>query len=223
MSDPAHVWPGGPVPPVAGWPAPAPTVAPNRRPGVVVLAAAVLGVMAAGGLVHAILGLATSGGTVDRFRAAAGQAGVDRSEVDGFVALLRVGAGVSTAVAVGAAVLLVVLAVGNLRGANRVRITTWVVCGLGLLCGCGTLATVVVQRTVPLTSTRDDQMTTELIRALGDAYPSWWVPLTAGLSVAQALGYFVVATLLVLPAANAFFRGRTPVQVQPPVPPPPNW
>lgn len=216
------MWPGGVVPPTAGWPDPVSAVAPSRRPGAVLLAAVVLGVMATGGLVHALVGLVTSTGTVDRFRAAAEPAGVDRSEIDGLVALLRVGAGISTAVAVGAAALLVGLAVGNLRGRNRVRIATWVVCGLGLLCGCGTLAALIVQRAVPLTGGGDDRMSAEAIRALTDAYPSWWVPLTAGLSVAQALGYFVVATLLVLPAANAFFRERASVPVWPPVPPPPN-
>ena len=139
MSDPAHVWPGGAVPPAAGWPAPVPIAPPNRRPTVVGLAAAVLILMAAGGLVHAIIGLAALTGTVDRFRAAAGQTGSDQSEIDAVISLLRVGAGVNTAVAVGAAVVLVGLALGNLRGGNRVRIATWVVCGLGLLCGCCTL------------------------------------------------------------------------------------
>lgn len=223
MSDPAYVWPGGAVPPAAGWPAPAPTVAPKRRPSVVVLAAAVLGLMAAGGLVQAIAGLATLGGTVDRFRAAAEQTGADRTEIDGVTSLLRLGAGVSTAVAVVAAVVLAGLALGNLQSVNRVRIVTWVVCGLGLLCGCCSLAVLIVQRAVPLSSARDGQISTELIRAVTDAYPSWWVPLAVWLSGAQALGYFVVAMLLVLPAANAFFRGRAPMSGQPPVAPPPNW
>lgn len=218
------MWPGGGTPsPGVGWPAPSAAVAPVRRPAVVTLAAGLLGLMAVGGLVHALVGLVTAGGTVDRFRAATAGIPDERSEVDALVSLVRVGAGVSTAVAVVAVVVLAGLAVGILRGANRVRIATWAVCGLGLLAGCCVLAVQVAQWSVPLSSARDEQLSTEVVGALTDAYPSWWVPLTAGVSIAQALGYFVVATLLVLPMANAHFRGRAPMPGQPPVSPSPNW
>ncbi|RKR89112.1 hypothetical protein BDK92_3449 [Micromonospora pisi] len=217
------MWPAGVVPPSAGWSTPIVPVPPARRPIVVLLAAALLGLMAVGGLVHGLVGLATVGGTVDRFRAATAQVGGDRSEVDALISLLRIGAGIGTAVAVVAAVVLGGLAVANLRGANGARIATWVVCGLGLLAGCCVLAVQVAQWSVPLSTGGDGQLSAEVAGALSDAYPSWWVPLTVGLSITQALGYFVVATLLVLPAANAYFRGRTSVSGQPPVPPPPNW
>ncbi|MFK3982718.1 hypothetical protein ACI2K4_20365 [Micromonospora sp. NPDC050397] len=223
MSEPVHAWPGGPVSPSAGWPAPAVPVPVPRRPTVVTLTAFLLGLMAFGGLVHAGVGLATAGGTVDRFRDATAGIQGDRSEVDALVSLVRLVAAVGTAVAVVAAVVLVGLAVGNLRGANRVRIATWVVCALGLLAGCAVLTVQAAQWSVPLDSARDDQLSTEVVAALTDAYPSWWVSLTVGVSVTQALGYFVVATLLALPAANAYFRGRAPMPGPSPVPPPPSW
>lgn len=184
-------------------------VTPRRRPAAVTAGALVLIVMATVGLAHAVAGLVTLGGTVDRYRAA--QAVADRADVDATVAVVRTLAIVALILAVVAAALLVGLAAGLLRGGGGVRIATWVVCGLGLLLGCGGVLAVVVQRAVPLRLGADGQSTAQTVGAVTDAYPHWWVGLGAALSAAQMLGYLLVAGLLALPTANAYFGRRTPV------------
>ena len=94
-------------------------------------------------------------------------------------------------------------------GRSGARTATWVVAGTGLLCGCCGLAVLVGQRAAPLRLGADDRITAELLGLVGDAYPSWWIPVNATLSVAQILGYLVVAALLTLPSSGAFLRRRT--------------
>ncbi|WP_433346145.1 hypothetical protein [Micromonospora sp. CA-111912] len=197
-----------------------PEQAQPRRPTVVGLAAAVLVLMAVGALAYAVAGLVALGGTVDRFRAAAAGTTAGSGETDGLVTLLWLAVGVSAALTVLVGVVLVGLAFGLFAGRPGARVATWVVCGLGLAFGCCGLAALVGQRAVPLRlSGRDQATTAELLGLLGDAYPSWWIPVNAGLSVGQLLGYFVVTALLALPAANAWFRRGRPVPA--PAGPPP--
>jgi hypothetical protein len=197
-----------------------PAQAPARRPATVVLAASTLVVMALGALVYAVIGLASLGGTVDRFRATAD---ADPGQVDAAVALVRASVAVSAVLSILAGLLLVGLALGLAARRPAARVASWVVAGLGVCCGCGGLATLIVQRAVPL-DFGDDRATAELLAGLPDAYPSWWIPLTAALSIAQVLGYLVVAVLLAMPAVNAWFRRRPAPQRpvfpdQPPTPP----
>jgi hypothetical protein len=168
-------------------------------------AVALLGLMAAAGLVHAIATLASVSGIVARFRGAAARTGAEQADIDTMVALLRGGIIVAAVFAVLVATLLVVLAAGDWRGRRNARVATWVVCALGLLCGCWELVLIIGQRVV-VWPTGDDPVAAELLRGLTEAYPSWWIGLGVGLSAGQALGYLVVAVLLALPAANGFFR-----------------
>ncbi|WP_307871010.1 hypothetical protein [Micromonospora sp. C51] len=191
-----------------------PEQAPARRPATVLLAVSTLMVMALGALAYAVIGLVSVSGTVDRFRATAD---ADPGQVDAAVALLRASVVVSAVLSILAALLLVGLAVGLTARRPAARVATWVVAGLGMCCGCGGLATLIVQRAVPL-DFGDDRATADLLARLPDAYPSWWIPLTVTLSIAQVLGYLVVAVLLALPAANAWFR-RRPALHQPPTAP----
>jgi len=185
-------------PPVVAPPAPA--VAPEpRRPVPVTFAAAVLALMALVGLAYAIAAIATAPGTVDRFRAAAvGAAGTD---VDGYVDVIWIGAAIGTVLAVILFALYVVLALGLRRGSNAARIATWAVCGLGLLAGCGSTVTVLVQRS----GTGDPQ---SLGAALSDSYPNSWIGLNLSLAIAQVIGYAVVALLLLAGRGAWFGRGR---------------
>ncbi|SCG46894.1 hypothetical protein [Micromonospora halophytica] len=192
-----------------------PDQVPTRRPAVVTLAAAVLALMALGALVYAVATLLALGGTVDRFRAAAADTVAGADDVDGVVALVRAGAIVSAVLTVLVGVLLVGLATGLLAGRRGARVATWVVGGLGLLAGCCTGALLLGQRATPLETGID----ANLLGLLGEAYPSWWLPVNAGVSVAQMLGYLVVAVLLALPAANGWFARRPS---RPAAPPPEN-
>ncbi|MFC7546339.1 hypothetical protein [Plantactinospora sp. GCM10030261] len=195
--------------------------APPHRPAAVTGAAAMLVLMATVGLAHAVLGLAILSGTVDRFRAATASTAASRSELGTVVFLMRGAAALATLIGVGVAVLLVLLALGLIRGTPGARVATWVVCGLGTLLGCGALTVTVLQRTVPMEFGPDELATEQLVTAAGSAYPDWWAGLGATLSVAQGLGYLVVAGLLALPPAAAFFRrrgGDDHTRARPPVP-----
>lgn len=191
-----------------------PDQAPARRPAAVTLAAAVLGLMAVAAGAYAVAALLALGGTVDRLRSAAATTGTGRGDVDGVVTLLRVTTILSAVLTVLVGLLLIGLAAGLLAGRRGARVATWVVAGLGLLCGCGSLAVLVGQRAGPLRT--DEQTTAELLGLLGDAYPSWWIPLNGALSVGQSLGYLVVAVLLALPAASGWFGRARPTPVAPP-------
>ncbi|QOC94651.1 hypothetical protein [Micromonospora craniellae] len=199
-----------------------PDQAPPRRPAVVVTAVVVLAVMAVGALGYAVAGLSIVGGTVSRFRAAAVGTSADTAQVDAMVALLRGAVAGAAVLSVLAALLLTGLALGLARGRPAARVSTWVVAGLGVLLGCCGIGTLLVQRTAPL-DFGDDRAAAELVALVADTYPAWWIPVTTTLSVGQVLGYLVVAVLLAMPSANAWFRRRpvTPYHPHPPAAYPP--
>ncbi|MFI6260321.1 hypothetical protein ACIBCL_30005 [Micromonospora zamorensis] len=197
-----------------------PESAPARRPAVVLMAAGVLLVKAVAALAYAVVDLVVLGGTVDAFRTAARDTSASPEQIDDVVTLLRASAVLSAVVAALSAPVLAGLALGLLAGRNGVRVATWVVSGLGLLAGCCSVAVLIGERAAPLQLGSGEQAVAELLGLIGDAYPSWWIPLNAGLSVAQGLGYLVVATLLALPAANAWFgRHRSTAPTVPSAPP----
>lgn len=183
-----------------------PDQVPARRPAVVTAATAVLVLMAAGALAYAVAGLLTVDGTVRAFRSAAGSTSAGPAEIDAVVLLLWLVAALSAVLSVAVAPLLGGLALGLRRGRPGARVATWVVCGVGLLCGCCGVGVLTAERAVPLRLGADARSTAELYALIPDAHPGWWLPLNAGLSVAQMLGYLVVAALLALPAAHAWFR-----------------
>ncbi|MFJ6196784.1 hypothetical protein [Micromonospora sp. NPDC092111] len=188
-----------------------PDQVPTRRPAAVTAAAAALALMALTAGVYATVALLALGGTVDRFRSAAAGTAANPGDVDGLVRVLRISTVGAALLTVVVGLLLVGLAGGLLARRRGARIAAWVVSGLGLLAGCGGLAALVGQRSTALRLGAADRGVAELFGTLGDAYPSWWIPVNAGLSVGQALGYLVVAVLLALPTANAWFGRRRPV------------
>lgn len=197
-----------------------PESTPARRPAVVLMAAGALLVMAVAALAYAVVDLVVLGGTVEAFRSAARDTSASPEQIDDVVTLLRASAVLSAVVAALSAPVLAGLALGLLAGRNGVRVATWVVSGLGLLAGCCSVAVLIGERAAPLQLGSGEQAVAELLGLIGDAYPSWWIPLNAGLSVAQGLGYLVVATLLALPAANAWFgRHRSTAPTVPSAPP----
>ncbi|MFG3706666.1 hypothetical protein ACGF7U_18315 [Micromonospora sp. NPDC047670] len=200
-----------------------PDQAAARRPAAVTLAVAVLLLMAVAALAHAVAGAVSLGGTVARFRDAAQGTSAGPDQIDRVVTLLRVSTVLTAVVSLLAGLLLAGLALGLRARRSGARTATWVVSGLGLILGCCALALLGVQRAAPLRLGEDDRATAELLGLVADAQPSWWIPLGAGLSVGQVLGYLVVAVLLALPAANAWFRRRPAATdpQQPPTPPAP--
>jgi hypothetical protein len=186
-----------PVQPSSAVPAPAPAQPqpqPSGPPSAVTAASALLWVMAAGGLIYAVITLAVVPGVVHRFRS--GVAG--SNDLDTYVAVIWLGAAVALAVAVILFALYVVLALGLRRGSNAARIGAWVVSGLGMLAGAGSAVAVIVQR-------RGVQTPGTLGTALADAYPSGWIGLNVALALAQVVAYVVVAVLLAV-SPGGFFR-----------------
>jgi len=91
-----------------------------------------------------------------------------------------------------------VLGIALRRGSNAGRITTLVVCGLGVVAGAASALIVAGQQS-------GDPVAGSLGGQLSNAYPAGWIGTNAGLAVAQMLGYVVVGAL-VLAAPRAFFR-----------------
>jgi len=180
-------------------PMPAPPAV-ARRPVTVQLAAALLALMALVGLGYAIATIAVTPGVLDRFRDEAGSA--DSGEVDAYVTGVWMSAALGAVLAVILFALYIVLALGLRRGSQASRVGTWVVCGLGLLCGCGTTVVVAALRS----GTGD---AAALGSVLSDAYPGFWIPLNVSLAGAQILGYLIVAVLLAV-ARGGFFGSGTP-------------
>jgi hypothetical protein len=189
------------------------------RPATVTAAAAIMIFMGVAGLVNAVVGLAAIGGVVDRFRDAAQATGASKSDIDGLAGLAWGTVITGAVLSVLFAVLLIALGVGNLRGRNGARIATWVVSGLGLFCGCCAFLAVVSQSALSWNISTDNT-TEDLTQALTDAYPGWWIGLNGVVSVGQALGYLLVALLLVLPASHPYFRREAAAAAAVPPPPP---
>ncbi|MDY7085933.1 MAG: hypothetical protein SYR96_12585 [Actinomycetota bacterium] len=187
-------------------PPPAATVSPPSpagRPPTVAFAAALLWLMAGVGLVYAIATLAIVPGTIDRFRDVTGDPQVfqrfgDNSDPEYYVAVVWLGAAVALALAVIAFALFVVVGLSLRRGSNMARITTLVVCVLGILGGGGAVLTLAAQQS-------GDADPSSLGSQLSGAYPGGWIGTNAALAVAQVLGYTLVG-ILILTAPRAFFR-----------------
>jgi hypothetical protein len=169
----------------------------QRRPVTVTSAAVLLAVMALAGLVYAVATFAVTPGIVEQFRDRAGA--VDPVDVDNYVAVVWAGAGVAAVLAVILFALYAVLALGLRSGSAAARVGTWVVCGLGLAAGCLSAVAVTMQRGADTSDA--------LLVDLGAAYPGGWIALNVALSVAQMIGYAVVALLLLLSPREWFHRG----------------
>lgn len=127
-------------------------------------------------------------------------------------------AGVIMAVSIGVAALFVVIfAVGfitlgvlDLKGKQPARIVTWVMAGLLLCCAGAGTATNGTGMSFSGSSSTNGVDAEELQRRLEAATPGWVHPVSVSLSALQALIALAVIILLVLPAANAYFRKPAP-------------
>jgi len=185
------------------------------RPMAVTIAAVIMGLMALLSLLAAITGLVAIGETVDEFRRLAAVEPLGPDEIDAIVGFLRVSFVCNAVVMALFAILLGVLAWGVTRGSQGARVTTWVICGLGVLCACctgfGSLAS--FSNANPATSDPDQIAGNLAVRAL----PDWAAGVLLGSSGLNVLGYIATAILLALPSANAFFKGARPAAWTPPM------
>ncbi|MGX6604468.1 hypothetical protein ACWKSP_20385 [Micromonosporaceae bacterium Da 78-11] len=188
-------------------PAPPPATEAGR-PATVTAASALLWLMAAVGLFYAVVTLTVVPGTVSRFRD--GVTGAD-ADADNLTGVVWIGAAIATVLAVLLFALFVVLGLALRRGSNAARIATLVICALGLLAGCGSAATVGIER-------NGDAVAGSLSEGLTTAYPGGWVGINVGLSVAQMIAYVLVGVLLLLTPKAFFGRGAQPVAGSTPQP-----
>jgi hypothetical protein len=115
---------------------------------------------------------------------------------------------------------LIVLGAFNARGPNAARITTWAVGGFAACCaGYNTIGIVLsdaLAGSMPSDVAGVDLA--ELQRLMDELMPSWAVPARLVAAGVQLVALLVAIVLLMLPAANRFFRGKQPPPWEPPVP-----
>src|SRR3954453_4821377 len=193
----------------------------QRRPAVVTAAAVTMIVVAAAGLASVIELLVAAADFSDRYRPLALATDAQRVDIDNLQSAIRAVMGSLAIATFAVAVAFALLAVGVLRRSNALRVTTWIFIGAGLLCGCvqGISARTA---TVEITYRGDPErldVASQLTQVVQDALPTWLSALLGTVAVVQLLGYILVAILLGLPPANAYFR-RTPKPVAAPAPAP---
>lgn len=192
--------------------------APARvRPGSVTISSYLLILVAAIQVINLILTFATIGDTRRVLQDAYRDSSVNGMDaVADFAVAVAIGASLITLLL---AVGLVVLAVLNNRGKNGSRITTWVVGGLLLCCTGGSLLSGAAGSiSGPVGGSNADMPSQEEIqRRLDEALPSWYTPLSTLLGVVAVLALIAALVLLALPASNEFFRRPQPAW-EPPVP-----
>lgn len=134
------------------------------------------------------------------------------AEVDAFIGLTSV---LSYAIAIFSllfAAAVAILGVFNLKGKNGSRVTTWVLAGLGLLCGvCGSISGVAGSLAGGGTtggSSGDpglDEINEAAIR-VADSMPGWYNAVILTVAVLNVLLYLAIVIMLAVPASNDFFR-----------------
>jgi hypothetical protein len=117
---------------------------------------------------------------------------------------------VSAVVEVLIVALFVILAVFVLRGKNAMRITTWVVAGLGVLC---TLCGVAGNGVATTMSNQQNGVSNQDTAALKDAVPGWARGTTLTVDVLVLVALIAVIILLTLSASNAYFRKPAPTMM----------
>lgn len=194
------------------------TPAPRIRPATVTWAVYALYALAVLGLFSAILQISVVGPSVDAVKDyLKDDPNRDAAVVSTQVVSYAI-AGISVLFAIG----WVILAVFLNKGKNAARITAWVLLGLSLCCGLGSVAGNAVGNSMAGNNPGGiDQA--ELQRRITDAQPDWYP--AAGLvgGILSLLLVIAVIILLALPASNDFFRKPEPTPAWEPPPGTPGW
>lgn len=193
----------------------------RRRPGVVTAAAVTMIVVATAGLATVIGLLLAAARFDDRYRPLAVATDARLVDINHVGDAMRSVMGTVAVATFVVAVAFAALAVGVRRGSNALRVATWVLIAAGLSCGCTQGGSAILAATT-ITYQGDPQrvdVAGQLTQAVQDALPGWLSALLGTVAVIQIIGYILVAILLGLPPANAYFR-RTPRPVAAPAPAP---
>ena len=172
-------------------------IAPKQRPMLVTIAAFSLFVVAALLAVGAIISAATLGKAVDTARAAY----PEFDDADLAATAVKLGVGLTIAIHVVLFILLVLLGLFVLRGSNGMRITTWVIAGLGAVClGCTAIGT--TGSAFDNTNGTRDGVTINV----NDAVPGWVRGANIAITVISMVVLIAAIIMLALPRSNDFFR-----------------
>jgi hypothetical protein len=126
------------------------------------------------------------------------------------ITITRVTTVASLIVQVLIAAVFIIFAIYNLRGRQGIRIATWVVGGLAVLCfGCGALGGSVGTRFSNAGTNQDPQIKAAT-QHVADSIPDWASTLGVVISVLLFLCLAGVIILLAVPASNAYFRKPEP-------------
>ncbi|HEY1489255.1 MAG TPA: hypothetical protein VGF84_24330 [Micromonosporaceae bacterium] len=172
--------------------------APRQRPSAVTAAGYLLYLVAGLLVVNIIVSLTTISNALDFIRRTYA---ADPNQHT-ILTAAKIGIGFGIAVDIILVALVVVLAVFDLRGRNGMRITTWVIAGLGVLClGCGAFGNVTGSALKQNTGT--GQTVTVDVK---NVIPSWAKDASMAIDIISTLALIAVIILLALPASNAFFK-----------------
>lgn len=178
----------------------------RSRPGVVTAAVWLIYLVALLMMVSAAMALMVAGAMRDAYE----QAFAELAERESAVI-------VSVAIAVGSAIVMLLLAVGLVilgyldgKGRNGARITTWVLAGLSVCClGYGAISE--IGGALGNAGTSGDTIDGEDVRiAMEEHLPAWYTPAATAMDLVALVVSLLVIVLLAMPAANAFFRKPQP-------------
>jgi len=171
---------------------------PRPRPGVVTMSGYLLYAVAALLTVNVLISLATLSKALDAVRAAVGNTDADFSNA------FKVGEVIGAVIDLGIVVLFVLLGLFVLRGKNGMRITTWVVAGLGTLCSLCSVAGSGISQS--MANSKNSSLSDSQISAIKDAVPGWARATSIVVYLLIAIALIAVIIMLAMPAANEFFR-----------------
>jgi len=179
---------------------------PRARPGSVSAAGYLLFLVALTEVVSAIIGLSVFGKESDALVAAVKKSAADQNKtISDPTSLVHTLIYAQVVIAIIIAVLFVLMGVFVLRGRQGMRITAWVITGLGVLCSGIGLAG---EGLAGSAAGADSSTTVDL--------PSWLTTTQRSLSVIDLLAFLAIIVLLALPASNPYFK--KPMMAEPPLP-----
>jgi hypothetical protein len=178
---------------------------PRPRPKVVTLASYLLYAVAALLVMSTVVMISTFSSMTDALQTVEPDA-TRRADLHNVLQVVLIGSIVLYALI---AAFFVVLGVFVGRGSNGMRITTWVIAGLGVLCfGCGAVSGGFAS-TIQNSQSADQR---DAARRVEDAIPGWAHGTSLAISILNTLLLIAVIVLLTLGPANAFFA-KLPVAV----------
>ena len=195
-----------------------------KRPSIVTLAGALFYAVAAILVLRAILPLPFLGAVTDAAKQAYATSTDPNLTGENFARAVEFGLVASSVLSVLLGIGLALLAMFDLRGKNVARILTWVFGGIGVLC-CGLGSAVSGVSNFSTRSNNDSGVDTKAAaKAIADAYPSWFQPVSIALTVLMTVALIAVIIMLLLPESNAYFRAaksgaaQVPPTAEPPYP-----